>query len=137
MNTAFTVKYLFPLAGVGMLVAALALYDSSSAFIDRSVETTGTVERLVLSYSKQDDSTTYYPVVGFQTPDRQNYTFRSNYGSNPPSYSEGESVPVLYDPASPQDARIKSFFSLWGGAVILGGLGCLFGLAGGGWIFSD
>ena len=45
MNTAFTVKYLVPLAGNGMLVAAFALYDSSSVFVDRSVETTGRVGR--------------------------------------------------------------------------------------------
>ncbi|RCW75302.1 hypothetical protein DET61_101297 [Marinobacter nauticus] len=45
MNTALTVKYLVPLAGVGMLVAAFAPYDSSSAFDDRSIETTGRVGR--------------------------------------------------------------------------------------------
>lgn len=43
-------------------------------------------------------------------------------GSNPPSYDQSERVSVLYEPSSPQAAKIDGFFSLWGGALIVGGI---------------
>ncbi|MDX1757914.1 MAG: DUF3592 domain-containing protein, partial [Marinobacter sp.] len=58
--------------------------------------------------------------------------FKSSTGSNPPSYSRGELVPVLYEAENPASARINGFFSLWGGALIVGVLGLIFGGIGGG-----
>ena len=42
-----------------------------------------------------------------------------------------EKVDVLYIPEYPNEAKIKSFFSLWGGATILGTLGLVFFIIGG------
>lgn len=38
----------------------------------------------------------------------------------------GESVAVLYLPNNPADARIDSFFQLWGASSIVGGIGTAF-----------
>ena len=43
---------------------------------------------------------------------------------------------VLYDEAAPNNASIRGFFSLWGGPVILGGLGGLFSLIGAGMVLG-
>jgi hypothetical protein len=56
--------------------------------------------------------------------------FTSSTSSNPPRYSKGEKVEVLYLPTEPEKAKINSFFALWGGVVILGGMGGVFFLIG-------
>lgn len=60
----------------------------------------------------------------------------STAGSNPPSYSKGQKVEVLYLTTEPQNAKINDFFSIWGGSVILGGLGGVFFLIGSGIILA-
>ena len=60
------------------------------------------------------------------------FEFKSSVRSSSPDYSRGEKVEVLYKPGNPEQAKIHSFFSLWGGISILGGLGALFFLVGAG-----
>ena len=43
----------------------------------------------------------------------QTYSFESDNASDPPVYSVGEELPVLYDPAGPETAQINSFFERW------------------------
>jgi hypothetical protein len=50
-------------------------------------------------------------------------TFTTSSSSNPPSYSVGENVEVLYNPKASNDAKIKGFYSLWLGTIILGAFG--------------
>jgi hypothetical protein len=52
--------------------------------------------------------------------------FTSSASSNPPGYHVGETVPVLYLDSNPYNAKLNSFFSLWGGALILGCIGAVF-----------
>jgi len=125
-------KYVFTVIGAGMLFGAYALYSSTSSFVDRAVETEGVVVDLILSRSS--DSRAYYPVVVFQDSNGREVEFQSNSGSNPASYSRGERISVLYETSAPESARINGFFSLWGGAIIVGGLGLVFGLIGSGMI---
>jgi len=132
MKTLKVLKYTFTLIGAAMLFGAFASYNSTSSFIERATETKGTVIDLVASRSS--DSTSYYPVVVFEDASGRQIKFQSGSGSNPPSFNRGERVSVLYEPAAPESARINSFFSLWGVAVIVGGMGLVFGLVGGGMV---
>jgi len=59
--------------------------------------------------------------------------FTSSTSSDPPGYHVGEAVPVLYLDTD-RTTRNWTLFSLWGGAVILGGIGAVFLLIGGGMI---
>lgn len=122
-------KYVFTFVGAGMLLGAYALYSSTSSFIDRAVETEGVVVDLILSRSS--DSSAYYPVVVFQDSNGREVEFQSNSGSNPAPYNRGERISVLYETSAPERARINGFFSLWGAAMIVGGLGLAFALVGG------
>ena len=90
----------------------------------------GTVVDLVASRS--NDSTTYKPVVRFTPAGGEALQFTSGMGSNPPAYAQGEKVSVFYKAREPQNAMISGVFSLWGGPLILGGLGTVFFLIGGG-----
>lgn len=127
MKALSIIKYLFTLVGMGMLLGTFFIYDNTRSFLSSAVKAEGTVIELVRSRSS--DSTTYRPVVHFSLNGQQ-LEFTSSSGSNPPGYSRGEKVEVLYTPTNPQDARINSFFSVWGSAVILGGLGAVFFLIG-------
>lgn len=134
MKVMATVKYVFTLVGVGMLVGVFLIYKSTSAFLAEAVKAEGTVVELV--QSRSSDSTTYKPVVHFINQNGQEIEFMSTAGSNPPSYSKGQKVEVLYLTTEPQNAKINDFFSIWGGAVILGGLGGVFFLIGSGIILA-
>ncbi|MCY1401675.1 hypothetical protein D9M71_167980 [compost metagenome] len=122
-------KYVFSLVGVVLLIGGAIAYKSSEEFLLEAVSTPGTVVALVKSRSS--DSITYQPVVEFVGNDGKSFDFTSSSGSNPPSYSVGEKVEVLYPPANPQDAKINSFFDLWGGAVVMAVMGGIFFLIGG------
>ena len=134
MNVLSIIKYLFTLVGIGMLAGAFYLYGSTRDFLAEAATADATV--VELARSRSSDSTTYKPVVQFTSRDGQAIEFISSTGSNPPSYSRGEKVEVLYRPDDPQDARINGFFSLWGGALIVAGLGVVFFLVGGGLLLA-
>lgn len=121
-------KYGFTLIGLGLLVAAVAMYSSTNGFLDQAISTEGRVTNLVRSQS--GSSSSYFPVIQFFTRDGALVEFQSSTGSNPPSYSRGELVEVLYSPERPERAQINSFGSLWGGTLIIGGLGLVFFLVG-------
>jgi hypothetical protein len=123
---------LFAVLGAVLIVIAVWVQAGEQRFIRSAERTTGTVTDLVRD-SDSDGSTVYYPVIAFRTSAGADVTFRSNTGSNPPSYRVGESVEVLYDPADPQRARTSGYFALHIGSFVLTVLGAVWGLIGGIW----
>lgn len=121
---------IFAAVGSALLVVAALLYQHTRSFIGEATTAQGTV--IELQPVRSDGSTTYRPVVRFKDQRGETIEFSSSSSSSPPSYSRGEIVTVLYRPGNPQDAQIDGFFSLWGGSVIVAGLGSVFGLIGGG-----
>lgn len=127
-KTLAVLKYFFTVAGVGMVLGGVLWYHSTSTFLHDAVRARGTVVDLLRSRS--GDSTVYRPVLTFTTERGETIRFVSSSGSRPPGYSKGEEVAIWYRPAEPQNASVDGFFSLWGGALILGGLGSVFLLIG-------
>jgi hypothetical protein len=129
--------WLFLLLGLGLLAGAGYAASRTAAFLRIAASADGTVVDLVESVSTDSDgrrSRTYRPVVEFAPASGAVRTFTSSSGSSPPAYDVGERVTVLYDPQNTHDARLKGTFSLWGVAIILGGIGLVFGGIGGGMI---
>lgn len=131
MKTIKVLKYGFTLIGLSLLMGALLMIWRTQAFIDRALKAQGTVVRLVESRSDKG-STLYAPVVQFVTELDQQIEITSSSSTNPPSYTVGESVTVLYLSEDPHDASLTKFFDLWGGPMIVGILGGVFGSIGGG-----
>ena len=129
MKALSIIKYLFTIIGLGMLAAALYWYQSIQSFTEKALLTEGTVVELVSSRS--DDSYVYKPVVRFTTDQDEPIEFISDTGSNPPGFTVGETVGIFYLASDPQEAMINDFFSLWGGPLIVGGLGIIFFICGG------
>ena len=113
----FVTKILLPFIGFFLIVGGKSSYDSTSKFIDDSLVGDGQVISFVEQVS--DDSSTYAPVINYFDVDGISYEFVSNTSSNPPAYDIGDPVEVLYLPSTPETAQIKSFFSLWGAAMIM------------------
>lgn len=136
MKVLTIIKYLFTTFGIAMLLGTFWISDNTRTFLSKAVTTEGTVVRLIESWSGSSNishnSKIYRPVVRFTDGNGSPQVFISSSGSNPPAYSEGEKVELLYLPDDPQKAQINEFFSLWAGSIILGGLGCLFLLVGAG-----
>lgn len=124
MKTIAIVKYAFGSIGLAMLIGTLLVYQNTQTFLATAHITNGTVIDLVSSRS--NNGTTYAPVVVFYTQNDQEIAFTSSSGSNPASYDINDSVEVLYQPETPNDAKINSFFSLWGLCMIMGFLGSTF-----------
>lgn len=129
MKATKIISYVFAVIGTGLLVATFFVTTSTLNFVAKSKVTSGKVVDLVehtSTDSDNHDSYTYAPVIDFTTADNQDIEFESDVSSNPPAYHAGDSVQVLYDPASPHDAKINSFFELWFASLILGLLGLVF-----------
>ena len=60
----------------------------------------------------------YRPVIEFKPSHGRAIRFSAGVASRPAPYQIGDKVDVLYDPNSPQEARINRFTDLWF-AVIL------------------
>jgi hypothetical protein len=72
----------------------------------------------------------YFPVVRFTASDGKTHEVQMSEGSSSQEYEAGNEVTVLYDPARPLDARIKSVGSsalMWILPGITGILGVCFG----------
>lgn len=122
------IGYPFLLAGIGMLAATFFTYTNTRTFLKDAIKAEGTVIELIRSQS--DDSITYRPVVVFVSQKGEEIEFTSLSGSNPPSYSRGQTVEIFYLPDAPQKAEINGFFSLWGAPTILGAMGSIFSTVG-------
>ena len=135
MKTQSIVKYLFAIIGLGMLIGSFFLFQNTQNFLQEAVTADGEVIELIRSESRNSSSgskknVSYRPVVEFKTSDGTVVEFTSSTGSNPASHSRGEAVEVLYEELTPEKARIKGFFSLWGASLIVGCLGGIFFLIG-------
>jgi len=121
-------KYVFLTIGTLLLVGAYFIYKNTADFINNATIANGTVIELLRVES--DNSYTYKPKVAFETKTGEAIQFISSTSTNPPSYTEGEEVEVLYLEKTPEKARINGTASLWLGAIIVGGIGAVFFLVG-------
>lgn len=115
-------------AGLGLLGGAVYTGNDIRQMHTQGLRADGIV--VELAQSRDGDSTTYYPRVRFTDAAGETHTFKSNSGSNPPSYRIDAPVRVLYLPQTPEDsARIDGGWKNWclpvllllGGALCLGG----------------
>jgi hypothetical protein len=139
MKTLTIIKYVFLLIGAGMLIGTAFLFTSARSFVAHAVHAQGVVVALQPRLDSHHDSNsstnysngsmTWAPLVRF-SHNGQVIDFTGSTSSNPPSYHVNQTVPILFDPSNPFGAKIDTFFSVWGGPVILGGLGTVFFLIG-------
>ena len=122
MRNINNIKYLFTIIGIGLLIGTFFTYINTSNFVEIAITSQGTVVDLV-ELENSSNSISYKPLVQFIDKTGKRIEFLSPSSSNPPSYQNEEKVEVLYNPDSPNDAKLKGLFSIWGGTIIMGILG--------------
>jgi hypothetical protein len=116
--------------GVAVLMLAIAAIAavSSGRALAREMTAPGTVVDTAIRQAA--DGTLYYrPVVVFALPDGAQHTLQLTEESAAPAYGVDEAVTIAYDPARPDNVRIKtaaSAVSLWILPLITGILGAAF-----------
>ena len=122
-------------ATIGLVFVAVAgwRYLEDRSFAAAAVHATGTVIRM--EGSSDSDGTTYRPVVSFRDAGGAEHIFGSGVSSSPPRYAAGDTVEVMYDPDSPDEAVIDSVLDRFFLALVFGGLGTVFSAIGGGILF--
>lgn len=116
---------------VGLLVMALGVYlgMERADFLETALTADGEVIKLI--ERRSDDSYVYYPVVEFKLPGSSDVlSFEHDAGSNPPSYSVGEQVQVLYEPGNPRNAIIDAGLFNWFAPGLASILGLIFASVG-------
>jgi len=98
-------------------------------FYTQSTQTEGTV--IAIDSRRSGSTNYYYPVVSFESEDGNTYSISSETGTSAPyDYETGEKINIRYIKENPQNAKIDSFFELWGMSTILLAVGLVLFLAG-------
>lgn len=126
MSSNLLLGVIFGLVGGLLFVIAVFVFVHTRMFIGRAQEVKGTVVRMVYRHSSEGGGG-YSPVYQFRTITGQTIEVQDGLSSNPPMFTEGQIIDVLYDPENPQKARIKRWMSLYFLPALLGGLGMIFG----------
>jgi hypothetical protein len=123
----FMFPALFCLVGLGLLAPAIWFGYQSWGFLQIAQAAPGTIT--ALDWSADSDSGAARPVVRYEIRGDP-YQITGNVWSNPPAYTVGDQVQVLYPPDRPSAARIYSWFDFWFTPALLGGIGLVFALVG-------
>lgn len=126
MSADLIIGVVFSLVGSLLVVIGLFILARTRVFISKSREVKGTVIRMVSSFGSEG-GTVYAPVFKFTTLQGQVVEVEEKVFSNPPEFTQGQVVDILYDPENPSRARVKKWFNLYFVPILLGGLGIIFG----------
>ena len=118
----------FVLIPIGLLLFVAAAWSvwSTKSWLARTLEVEGVIVEMVRMRASDDNGYVFAPIVRFETADGGTHEFQSGLRTYPPAYRTGEVVSVVYDPAVPDAAMIRSLLSLWFMPIILGFIGTIF-----------
>ena len=118
---------IFAVIGLLMLMGGSYFYLSGYSQEKSGIVVTGQI--IDLSVHRSDDGASYCPVVKY-TDGQEEDVMESSYCSSGYRNALGDDIDVIYQPGSPDNAVIHAFGGLYGGAVILLGMGAVFALVG-------
>ncbi len=119
-------RFLFKLGGLFSIPALVCfvvagwLCADSWRFVRGAVRTEGTI---VAVEEETGEGARYTPVFEFTDQSGRTHRVTSQVAAFSRMHSVGAKVPVLYNPDSPESARIEDFFALWGRASVALALG--------------
>jgi hypothetical protein len=114
------------LLGLAMVGCGVVHCISERLFGARAGRATGRV--VAIDEEPGMDGPTWYPVVRFTPPGGRTVEFRCSVGTYTRWYRVGQPVTVLFDPRSPDRAKIASFLNRYFVAINFGcfGVGAVF-----------
>jgi hypothetical protein len=103
--------------GVALLVAAGFGYAGTHNFVSRAACSEGTVVEMV-EHEDYEGDTYYVPIIEFWANDKKVIRFAQPDFFFGPRLHLGSKVDVLYSPASPSRARVRSWAPTWGWSIV-------------------
>jgi Protein of unknown function (DUF3592) len=105
------IGFVFFLIGIGLLISGIRAVFKVRRDLASSSKASGKV--MAFGTINGKSGYLYCPQVEFAIPGGQTFRFQSETGSQPPSYSIGQQVEVVYQTANPNQAEINSVMALW------------------------
>ena len=102
----------FVLAGIVFTPVGIVLWLNVRHFVQTAEQTEGTVIELVEDRIKEG-GLSYCPVVEYTDRFGQRHEHRASVGSNPPHFSVGDKVQILYDQNNPDSAMVNHWLHLY------------------------
>ncbi|MEM6750283.1 MAG: DUF3592 domain-containing protein [Planctomycetota bacterium] len=122
---------LFALIGAAFLGVGVWLGVRTQDFLATAVTTQGEVVHVERIRSSDPDSgDTFKPTFAFQDQAGAPRNVTPSMSSSEWNFAIGEPVEIVYDPAEPQNAKLKSFGGLWLLPTIFAGMGLVFTVVG-------
>lgn len=88
----------------------------TKGFLGSAIKANGVISALKNTHGEH--GTSYAPVVRFEDASKITHEVTSRFSSSPPGFSVGEKVEVLYQPSDPDNARINTFWQVWGPTLL-------------------
>lgn len=121
--------------GIVLLIISLTKLKDSLAFLRNSERATGTV--IELERINGSDGDTYKPIFKFKTSLNQETIYRHISSSDPPSWKIGDEATIAYDPSSPSEARLLTYFGTFSWTIVLMAVAMPLIVIGGGYHLSQ
>ena len=112
--------------GLCCLAVGLGFGVYNAIFLIRAVSAKGTIVGLNPVTNQEDGALNYAPVFKFIAEDGRTYTVTASFATNPPSFTVGQDIRVLYIKTNPAGAKLGYFWQLWFVAILCAGLGIFF-----------
>lgn len=118
--------------GFVLILVSVSQFRNTQTLLAEGRYTTAKVIDLH-EYYDSDNHRMYKPLFEYTVESGEVKQHLSNMGSNPPAYSIGDEVEIVYDPNSDK-MRTLTYFGLWGFVAILLGVGLALFVIGGGYL---
>ncbi len=126
MSRSSLIGLLIPIAiGIVFLVGMAVSLAQVAIFVGHATKTEAAYVGSLARSGGSHGGTFLYPRFRFAASDGRVVTITSTFGSTEQPYSDGERVPLLYDPDHPEHAERDSF-QLWLPPLFLAPFGLLF-----------
>lgn len=110
---------------IGSLGLALCSWIYMLHFVHVAAHTSGIVIEMQQQTDKDNGSVSYAPTFRFQDAGGVEHTVSSGFFQSPPDFHVGDIVEVLYLKDAPKQARINSYWQVWGLPSLAGIMGIL------------
>ncbi|THF47556.1 DUF3592 domain-containing protein [Allorhizobium terrae] len=122
--------YAFAAVGVIMLLCGGGAFYYDNQFEQRALHAQGVVTDLTRKRDSDNNGDLFTAIVQFTDAKGQQHEMADRTSSNPPRFSRGDKVDVMYDVESPSSAVINDIWGRYLIVIIFGLLGSIFTILG-------
>ena len=120
------------ITGFVLLIISLTTFKNCLKLTKSGNKTIATVIDL-----QKNAENAFTPIFKFTTYTGEAITFKGFGASSPPAFNIGEKVNIVYDPEKPGNAKVLTYFGVFGLAIILAAISMPMIIIGGGYFFTQ